>query len=126
MSDLIPALEQELASSLARVAAVQACLDALRLGAPSGRTITASHARGRTAERRGRSGPRPRGKGKASTTTTDASVLAAIKAGHGTTKALIAKTALPAYNVTQALKRLVAAKQVTKTGATSSRRYEPK
>lgn len=123
-AQLIDALEHELATMLARVGAVQACLEALKLGATGGRTTTASDARGRNAERRGHSSPRPRGRAKSSAT--DAAIVAAIKAGHTTTKAIVAETNLPDYNVRQALKRLVKAKAITKTGATSSLRYAAK
>ncbi len=101
---LIDSLEHELAHMLARVGAVQACLDALKL--------------------QGESAPRARRRiGRASTATTDSAVVCAIKAGHTTTTAIVAETALPTYNVRQALKRLVKTKAITKTGATASLRY---
>lgn len=111
MTDIVAAFEQELAFALVRVEAVRACLAALRGETPS----TFSQPKVRRTK-----------KGRANGSHTDGTVLAAVKAGHATVKTIAAETNLPVYNVRQALKRLVAAKALTKTGATASLRYATK
>ncbi len=111
----------------ARAAAIAACLEALKTGgAITGR---ASRPTTRAAEtssagaRGGRTPAKPRAKGRIAPTATDDAVFAAVKVGCVTKAAIEAETKLPAYNVACALRRLVEAKRVTRSGSTSQTRY---